>query len=138
MVHDLQVSAQLQRQKKQSLTWQSRAALEKGIPSNTRSKKTLKSCFLLGSNSTCRGHIASFHFEEYEKRCNAATPPITINFRCISETVVKAKKEAKKQMSLKFPSVKAPEEFTRGGIVSAVARHIACDDQVCFDGPILC
>lgn len=99
-----------------------------------RPKRTLRACFLRGSNTTCRGHIASHHFEEYEKRCNAATPKLELNFRCVPEEVKRMRQQkVKAQKTLGFPVVKAPKEFTRETILEAVARHIACDDQVSFE-----
>ena len=98
-----------------------------------RPKKTLRECFLLGSNSTCRGHIAGHHFEEYEKWCNEATPKIKPNFRCIPEAVANTRKEkgkAKLQTALNFPRAKVPMEFTREGLQEVVAKHMACDDEV--------
>lgn len=92
----------------------------------------MRGCFLLGSNSTCRGHIAGHHFEEYEKRCNAAIPKVQLNFRCIPDHVkgAKGKGKEKGQMMLGFQKVAPLTEFSRERIVDAVAKHIACDDQV--------
>jgi hypothetical protein len=132
MVHNLQVSNEKKRNTL-SLTLQYRAATEKAVEEGKRLKRTLKSCFLRGSNSTCRTHIASHHFEEYEKRCNAAIPKLCMNFRCIPKEVIKMREEkarAKHQGTLGFPVVKPPKEFTREAILDVVAKHIACDDQV--------
>lgn len=41
--------------------------------------------------------------------------------------------KVKAQKTLGFPVVKAPKEFTWETILEAVARHIACDDQVSFE-----
>jgi hypothetical protein len=70
----------------------------------------LRGSFLCGSNSTCRGHIASHHFDEYEKQCDAAIPKILMNFRCIPEQVRKAKEKGKvkEQTLLGFSKVKGP------------------------------
>jgi hypothetical protein len=133
MVQYLQVSTHDASLEKKKLTWQCREETENTMKNGMRPKRKLRACFLLGSNSTCRGHIAGHHFDEYEKRCNAAAPPIALNFRCIPEAVKKARREAAKsrQSLLKFPSMKMPTEFLREAILEAVARHIACDDQVC-------
>ena len=40
------------------------------------------------------------------------------------------KSEGKKQGKLEFEKVMAPTEFTRNGVLHAVAQLIACDDQV--------
>jgi hypothetical protein len=97
-----------------------------------QTKRTLRGCFLHGLNSTCRGHITSHHFDEYEKCCNATTPQIELNFCCIPEAVKRARREAvkAKQQKLSFPPMNVPAEFTRVGILEAVAKHIVCDDQV--------
>lgn len=117
---------------RRELTWKHREETKKTMREGRRPKRTMRACLFLGSNTTCRGHIASHHFEEYEKRCKAATPPIPLNHRCIPEAVKKARRVANKtrQLTLSFPSMKMPTEFTREGIMEAVARHIACDDQV--------
>jgi hypothetical protein len=91
-------------------------------------------------NSTCHGHIASHHFDKYEKRCDAVIPKIVMNFRCIPEQVRKAKEKgkAKEQTLLGFSKVKGPGEFSREGILEVVAKLIAGEDQVSlgvrFDG----
>jgi hypothetical protein len=96
-----------------------------------RPKKSLKDCFLLGSNSTCRGHIAIYHSEEYKKWCEAATPPIKLNFRCIPQEAGAKDKSEKQQSVLTFSKVKATAtEFTREALLDAVAKLIVCDDQV--------
>jgi hypothetical protein len=94
-----------------------------------RLKRSLKACFLHGSNTMCCGHIASLHFEVYKSRCNAAIPPIPIHYCCLPQEVLDRKK-GQKQSTLNFPKVKRPEEFTWGAVLDAVAKLIACDDQV--------
>ncbi|KAF5368777.1 hypothetical protein D9615_010411 [Tricholomella constricta] len=109
-----------------------RAETEASIQEKLRPKKTRRECFFLGSNSTCRGHIASFHFEEYERRCDAAKPKIPMATRCIPLEVQKARNEQTKkdgQRKLDFVKVNAPKEFTRAGVLKAVSVHVACDDQ---------
>ncbi|KAF5378162.1 hypothetical protein D9615_007596 [Tricholomella constricta] len=109
------------------------AETEASIQEKLRPKKTRRECFFLGSNSTCRGHIASFHFEEYERRCDAAKPKIPMATRCIPLVVQKARNEETKkdgQRKLDFVKVNAPKEFTRAGVLKAVSVHVACDDQV--------
>ncbi|KAF8238858.1 hypothetical protein L208DRAFT_1064729, partial [Tricholoma matsutake] len=44
-------------------------------------EQTLRQCFLKGGNSTCHGHIASNHFEEYERLCKAMK--VKVNHQCI-------------------------------------------------------
>jgi hypothetical protein len=129
MVHTLQVSNQISTEK-QILTRKCRAETETALKLKRRPKRSLRACFLSGSNSTCRGHIASHHFEEYEKRCKNATPSIKLNYRCIPEAVRKSKEQkgkSEQQTLLKFSKAK---EFMRGALLDAVAKLIACDDQV--------
>jgi hypothetical protein len=45
--------------------------------------------------------------------------------------------EGKKQGTLDFPKITAPTEFTRDGVLHAVAQLIACDDQVVNELDIL-
>ncbi len=135
MVQPLQVSNQIPTKRRiMILTLEHRAETETVLREKRRPKRSLRECFLLGGNSTCRSHIASNHFEEYEKRCKNTIPSIKPNFRCIPQDVVKAAKNAKggQQGTLTFPKVKGPTEFTREAIVEAVMKLIACDDQVCF------
>ena len=75
------------------LMWKFRAESTKAVENKRQPKKTLQECFLLGSNSTCHGHIASHHFEEYEKQYNEVTPKIKLNFHCIPEAVANARKK---------------------------------------------
>jgi hypothetical protein len=109
--------------------WQSRAETEKALEEKRRPEKTLKACFMRGSNSTCRSHVAISrgHFEVYKTRCEAAVPPIIMNFRCIPQEL----KGKSKQTAINFPKAAKPgADFTRGAILDAVAKLIACDDQV--------
>ena len=113
--------------------WKFRAESTKAVENKRQPKKTLQKCFLLGSNSMCCRHIAGHHFEDYEKQCNKATPKIKPNFHCIPKAVANARKEkgkAKQQMVLNFPRVKVPMDFTGEGLQEAVAKHIACNDEV--------
>jgi hypothetical protein len=109
-----------------------RANTEKAIKEERRPEKTRRACFLKGGNSTCRGHIAGFHFTEYERRCKAQN--LKLNHRCIPEDVARARskkeKEGPVQMKLEFGKAIAVAEFTREGVLDAVAKFIACDNQV--------
>jgi hypothetical protein len=107
-----------------------RTVTEKAFTEKRRPKRTLRQCFLKGRNSTCRGHIASNHFEEYERLCKAMK--VKVNHRCIPEAVVlarkvKGKEKVPTQSKLEFGKV---VEFTREGTLEAVAKFIACDNQV--------
>ena len=97
-------------------------------------RHTLRQCFFTGSNSSCRNHIRSFHYGEYKARCTAAKPPITLNQRCIPANVKAEERgkttRAKQQKKLEFPNMDKPIEYSRDGVLDAVARHVACDNQV--------
>jgi hypothetical protein len=118
------------------LTWCSRAEAEKALDEKRQTKRTLRGSVLCGLNSTCRGHITGHHFDEYEKQCDVVIPKIVMNFRCIPEWVRKAKEQgkAKEQTLLGFLKVKGPGEFSREGILEAVAKLIAGPGQ--FGSPI--
>jgi hypothetical protein len=56
-----------------------------------------------------------------------------MNQRCIpADVLMKAAegKKMKKQQTLDFQKVNKPVEFTMKGVLDAVARHVACDNQV--------
>jgi hypothetical protein len=63
-----------------------------------------------------------------------------MNFRCIPERVRNAKEKGtvKEQTLLGFSKVKGPGKCSREGILEAVAKLVACEDQVSlgvqFDG----
>jgi hypothetical protein len=80
----------------------------------------------------CCGHIAGYHFEEYEKECNTVKPKIQLNFHCIPKEVMakRDKTRDKQQGTLGFAVVNTPKEFTRAAILEMVAKHIVCADQV--------
>ena len=105
---------------------------EKALAEKRRPERTLRQCFLKGGNSTCCMHIASNHFEEYERLCKAMK--VKVNHRCIPEALGlarkakgKGKEKASTQSKLEFGKA---VEFTREGILEAVAKFIACDNQV--------
>jgi hypothetical protein len=130
MVQSLQVSSHFAQKNLISLTWCPRTATEKALAEKRRPERTLRQCFFKGGNSTCRGHIASNHFEEYERLCKAMK--VKVNHRCIPEVVaharkVKGKEKVPMQSKLEFGKV---VEFTREGTLEAVAKFIACDNQV--------
>ncbi|KAF5382025.1 hypothetical protein D9615_004467 [Tricholomella constricta] len=111
-----------------------KAATEQAMKDRKRPAKTLRACFLLGANSTLRGHIMSYHFDEYERRCQAARPRILINERCIPPDVIKAREAVATrgkggQTKLGFVKAKTPKEFSREEVVASVTRHIAIDNQ---------
>lgn len=102
-----------------------------------RPQRPVRKCFLTGSNSSCRNHIRSYHYDEYKARCEAAKPPIMLNQRCIPADVSLAEGKEKRaradqsvQQKLGFSMVVKPVEYTREGVLDVVVSHVACDSQV--------
>lgn len=96
----------------------------------------MRKAFHVGGNSSCRHHIRQ-HYEIYRARCQSAN--IKMSDRAIPLAILKARKEkeegkAGKQTKLDDNFTKMPsahlKEFTREGVVDAVARFIVLDDQV--------
>jgi hypothetical protein len=92
----------------------------------------LRKAFFCGSNTSCRQHLRQ-HYEIYQKRCKEEGIPE--NYRAVPPHILKEREEAKKpkkQTTLDGIVTKEsrPAEFTRDGILDAVAKLIACDDQV--------
>jgi hypothetical protein len=109
---------------------------QKSSPKN-REKPNLKdgkrAAFFTGGNSTCRAHIRS-HYQIYKQRCKDNDIPE--NHHAIPRDIWKemqaAKMKGKKQVKIDdiLGKSTAPQEFTREGILHAVAQFVACDDQV--------
>ena len=94
--------------------------------------KGLRKAFFCGSNTSCRQHIRQ-HYAVYQEWCREQN--LTENQRAIPPHILKereAAKSPKKQMKLDdvVIKVKPPTEYSRDGILEAVAKLIACDDQV--------
>src|ERR1700679_2710782 len=95
--------------------------------------KGLRKAFFTGSNSSCRQHIRQ-HYELYKQKCNDEHIPI--NQRAIPPQVLREMKalnrETKTQSTLDgvLTKVSLPSQFTREGLLEAVAKFVACDDQV--------
>jgi hypothetical protein len=98
-----------------------------------------RSAFFTGGNSTCRAHIRSHykkkkHYNVYKERCKEKRIPE--NHHAIPREILKQieeeKSKGKKQTKIDNMLVKstAPREFTREGVLHAVAQFVACDDQV--------
>jgi hypothetical protein len=92
--------------------------------------------FLTGHNSTCRYHLRG-HWDVYKAACGKASLALHHHAmpRNIWEALVnreKAKDNEKKkgQQTLSLTKITGPKEFTRGGILHAVAQFVVCDDQV--------
>ena len=92
-----------------------------------------RSAFFTGGNSTCRAHIRS-HYNVYKERCQEKGIPE--NHHAIPQDILKQmeeeKSKGKKQKKIDSILVKStgPREFTREGVLHAVAQFVACDDQV--------
>ncbi len=96
--------------------------------------------FHVGGNSSCRAHIRQ-HYDLYETRCKEKDIPIS-HWSIPRDIwkVMEEEKEAKKkgrltkkqeQQRLTFQTVTGPREFTRGGVLNAVTKLIATNNQVC-------
>jgi hypothetical protein len=96
------------------------------------SSKGLRKAFYCGSNTSCRQHLRQ-HYAIYQQRCSEQG--LAENHRAVPPHILKereAAKQPKKQMKLDGIVVKEkrPTDFSREGILEAVAKLIACDDQV--------
>jgi hypothetical protein len=98
-------------------------------------KNGKRKAFHTGGNSSCRAHIRK-HYELYKQRCKDGNIPE--NHHALPRELWKELQEAKKnpkamqqrKLDGAFKAIKAPAEFTREGVLHAVARFVACDDQV--------
>lgn len=102
---------------------------------NNNLKGGKRSAFFTGGNSTCRAHIRC-HYDVYKERCKENNIPE--NHHAIPREILKKMKEAKlggkKQVKIDNILVKSTAgEFTREGVLHAVAQFVACDDQVWLD-----
>jgi len=98
-----------------------------------------RKAFHKGGNSSCRFHIRQ-HYKLYKEKCEATDVPI--NHWAIPRHIWKAMEEEKAlekrgrktkkqtQQLLAFTAVVGPREFTRAGILQAVAKLIATNNQV--------
>jgi len=98
-----------------------------------------RKAFLKGGNSSCHFHICQ-HYALYKEKCNKADIPVV--HWAIPQPIWKAMEEEKAvvergimtkkkgQQLLDFASVVGPCEFMRAGILEAVAKLIATNNQV--------
>ncbi|KAF8173117.1 hypothetical protein BJ912DRAFT_859601 [Pholiota molesta] len=98
-----------------------------------------RKAFHLGGNSSCRLHLRQ-HYNLYKEKCDKAGIPI--NHWAIPREIWKVmeeEREAEKrgvltkkqqQQQLTFKKVTGPREFTRAGVLHAVASFIATNNQV--------
>jgi hypothetical protein len=92
--------------------------------------------FYTGGNSSCRAHIRQ-HYELYKERCKDGD--IRENHHALPRQLWKQLEEVKRNPKAKtqgkldgaFEKVVTPLEFTREGVIAAVGKFVACDDQVC-------
>lgn len=98
----------------------------------------LRKCFIVGGNSTARAHIRQY-YALYKERCekdNIPMSPHCMPTALAKEVATAAKDEEANQKQTKiseatgYVPVTKPHEFTWEGVIQAVARHIACHDQV--------
>src|SRR5258708_955657 len=108
------------------------------VPELTRAELALgrlQKAFHIGGNSSCRTHIRK-HYELYKQQCKDGNIPE--NHHALPQPLWKELQEAKKnpkaaqqgKLDGAFKPIKGPAEFTREGVLHAVARFVACDDQV--------
>ena len=102
--------------------------------------KGKQKAFFKGSNSTCRFHIRQ-HYEVYKEKCEKED--ILMSHWAIPWPIWKAMEEEKEeqergqsvkkqvQQKLDFKTMTGPREFTRSGVLHAVAKLIVTNNQVC-------
>jgi hypothetical protein len=91
--------------------------------------------FYTGGNSSCRAHIRQ-HYELYKQHCK--DKDIRENHHALPRQLwrqleeIKHNPKAKSQVMLDgaFEMVNQPLQFTREGVIEAVGKFVACDDQV--------
>jgi hypothetical protein len=104
---------------------------DKGLAKRTTERKM----FYTGGNSSCRAHIRQ-HYELYKKRCEDGN--IRENHHALPRPLYKQLQELKRNPNAKqqgkldgvFEKEVKPQEFTREGVLDAVGKFVACDDQV--------
>ena len=118
--------------------------MEQNLPAGRNDKAFIKSngkrkAFHKGSNSSCRFHIRQ-HYDTYKERCETADIPV--NHWAIPWPIWNAMEAAKDaeqqgrstkkemQQQLDFQKMMGPREFTRAGVLHAVAMLIATNNQV--------
>ena len=98
-----------------------------------------RKAFHKGGNSSCRLHICQ-HYVQYKEKCEKEKVPI--NHWAIPREIWRVMEESKeaekqgtqtkkgKQQELAFKTVTGPREFTRAGVLHAVTKLIAPNNQV--------
>jgi DNA-binding LacI/PurR family transcriptional regulator len=98
-------------------------------------KKGKRKIFHIGGNSSCRTHIRK-HYQLYKQRCKEGNIPE--NHHALPRQLWKELEDAKRnpkamqqgKLDGAFKAIKESAEFTREGVLHAVTRFVACDDQV--------
>ncbi len=92
-----------------------------------------RAAFFTGGNSSCRAHIRQ-HYKLYSQQCKVKNIPENHYAipRPIWRKMEEERQNAKGQTKLDgaFENLGASKEFTREGALDAIARFVACDDQV--------
>ncbi|KAF8696454.1 hypothetical protein AX14_001593 [Amanita brunnescens Koide BX004] len=93
--------------------------------------KSIDKAFLTGSNTMCRGHIRSHHYEFYSKKCKEKG--IEEVERCIPAEVLRARHDSRQsktltQSKLNLTAESVPKEFSREAIIHATTMLVACNN----------
>ena len=88
---------------------------------------------MTGSNTTCRGHIRSHHYEFYSKKCKEKG--IEEVERCIPAEVLRARRDSCQsktltQSKLNLTAESVPKEFSQEAIIHATTMLVACNNLV--------
>ena len=85
----------------------------------------------MGSNTSCQAHICG-HYQIYKEWCEADR--IKMKEHCIPHKLLKSQSAGSGVLSQMTPDnaveLKTTKEFSKDGILHAVAQLVACDDQV--------
>jgi len=89
--------------------------------------------FHLGSNSSCQQHIHG-HYSLYKEQCaeqNLEVHHYAVPWEILRKRVKLEKGGREGQHTLNVVFIKPkPKEFSREGVLKAVAEFVVCDDQV--------
>jgi hypothetical protein len=100
-----------------------------------------RKAFHKGGNSSCRTHIRQ-HYQLYAQKCEEGNVPVhhwaipRDTWRVMEEEKDAEKRgqltEKQKQQQLSFEKVTGPREFTRAGVLHAVTKLIATNNEVSY------
>ncbi|KAF8676686.1 hypothetical protein AX14_004846 [Amanita brunnescens Koide BX004] len=93
--------------------------------------KSFQKAFLVGSNTTCRGHIHQ-HYEFYSKKCKEQG--LKESEHCVPPEILRARKSKsnvliQSKLTVAVGTERAPKQFTREGLLRTVTKFVACDNQ---------